>query len=173
MIARIRPATGAMHRLLALGCLLLPVTAVAQPPASDAPPVEITADRAEVDERQGISTYHGEVVVTRGEMTLRGDTLVIHTRERRPHTLEAHGDPARLEAPDPETGAPRIATAAQIDYLLDDERVILIGTARVQTPTEDARAERITYDLRNDSIRAERGEDEDQRVRITIQPGEE
>ncbi len=161
------------RRLLLPVCLLLPLAALAQPPDGDALPVEIAADRAEVDERQGISTYHGDVVLTHGEMTLEADTLTIHTRERRPHTLEAHGAPARLEAPDPETGAMRIATAARIDYLLDEERVILVGAARVQTPTEDARAERITYDLRSDSIQAERGEGEDQRVRITIQPGEE
>ncbi|WP_018873122.1 lipopolysaccharide transport periplasmic protein LptA [Thioalkalivibrio sp. ALJ16] len=151
-----------------LGFLAAPVAA--QQSTGTALPVEITADRAEMDERRGIGTYTGDVIVIRGDMTLEADTVYVRTRDRRPYEMEAHGEPARLESPDPETGAMRIATALRIDYLLDEDRMILTDQAHVVTPSEEARGKRITYDLNTDVIEAERGEGEGERVRITIQP---
>lgn len=150
---------------LALTCL--PLVLAAQTPAL---PVQITADTAEMDERRGIGTYTGDVVVTRGDMTLWADRIVIHAPERRPTRMEAEGNPVRAEAPDPEN-RPRVATALEMDYDLQDEILMLRREARVQTATEDARGERIRYDLAQDIIRIEGTPEE--RVRITIQPGSE
>lgn len=149
--------------------LLAALPVVAQQPL----PVEITADHAEMDDRRGLSTYTGDVVVIRGDMTLEADTVYVRSRDRRPYEMEAHGEPARLESPDPETGEMRVATALRIDYLLNEERVILIDQAHVVTAAEEARGKRIVYDLETDVIEAERGEADDERVRITIQPREE
>lgn len=161
--------------------LLLAVTGVlalflVAPPATgreDALPVEITADHAEMDERAGTGTYTGDVIVVRGDATLEADRVIVHMRERRPYEIEAHGEPARLESPDPETGETRIAEGLRIDYFLDEERVILTERARVITAAEDARGQRITYDLERDVIRAERGDTDDERVHIRLQPRED
>ena len=166
------------RRRAAPGCVLVALAALAFLPVGAAhsappPPVEITADRAHMDDRQGVGTYTGNVVVIRGDTTLTADRLIVHTRDRRPHEIEAHGEPARLEAPDPETGEMRTATALRIDYLLGEERIILTDQARVVTATEEASGRRITYDLEADIIEAERGEAEDERVRIIIQPRED
>ncbi|OOC08873.1 MULTISPECIES: lipopolysaccharide transport periplasmic protein LptA [Thioalkalivibrio] len=149
---------------------------LAAPPATgreDALPVEITADHAEMDERAGTGTYTGDVIVVRGDATLEADRVIVHMRERRPYEIEAHGEPARLESPDPETGEMRIAEGLRIDYFLDEERVILTERARVITAAEDARGQRITYDLERDVIRAERGDTDDERVHIRLQPRED
>ncbi len=155
--------------------LLIP--GLAAPPAAaqedNALPVEITADHAEMDERSGTGTYTGDVLVVRGDTTLEADRVIVHMRERRPYEMEAHGEPARLESPDPETGENRIAVGQRIDYFLDEERVILTGQARVTTAAEDARGQRITYDLERDVIQAERGETDDERVHIRLQPRED
>ncbi|WP_018144527.1 MULTISPECIES: lipopolysaccharide transport periplasmic protein LptA [unclassified Thioalkalivibrio] len=149
---------------------LLATPALAQQGSGPALPVEITADRAEMDERQGLGTYTGDVIVIRGDMTLEADKVYVRTRDRRPYEMEAHGEPARLESPDPETGEMRIATALRIDYLLNEDRMILTDQAHVITTSEEARGKRITYDLTTDVIEAERGEGDSERVRITIQP---
>ncbi|WP_038070705.1 lipopolysaccharide transport periplasmic protein LptA [Thioalkalivibrio thiocyanoxidans] len=152
----------------ALLMLISPVIAQQQPL-----PVEITADHAEMDDRRGVSTYTGDVVVVRGDMTLEADKVYVRSRDRRPYEMEAHGEPARLESPDPETGEMRIATALRIDYLLNEDRVILTDQAHVVTAAEEARGKRIVYDLETDIIEAERGETDDERVRIRIQPRED
>ena len=159
-----RIAAGALRGLL-LACL--PSTLPAQTPTL---PVQITADSAEMDERRGIGTYTGDVVVTHGDMTLWADRIVIHAPDRQPTRMEAKGNPVRAEAPDP-NNQPRVATSLEMEYHLDDEVLVLLGEARVQTLTEDARGERIRYDLAQDVIRIEGTPEE--RVRITIQPGPE
>ncbi|TVP88176.1 MAG: lipopolysaccharide transport periplasmic protein LptA [Thioalkalivibrio sp.] len=152
-----------------LGLLLacLPPVLAAQTPAF---PVQITADSAEMDERRGIGTYTGDVVVTRGDITLWADRIVIHAPDRRPMRMEAEGNPVRAEAPDADN-RPRVATSLEMEYDLQDEVLLLRREARVQTATEDARGERIRYDLARDIIRIDGTPEE--RVRITIQPGPE
>lgn len=156
-----RIATGALFGLLVVG---LPQTLPAQLPAL---PVQISADRAEMDDRQGIGTYTGNVVVRRGDMTLWADTIVIHAPDRRPVRIEAEGNPVRAEAPDPDN-QPRVATALRMEYSIPDDVLLLVNEARVQTLTEDARGERIRYDLAQDIIRIEGTPTE--RVQIIIQP---
>ncbi|MFO8152733.1 lipopolysaccharide transport periplasmic protein LptA [Thioalkalivibrio sp.] len=157
----LRIAAGALRGLL-LACL--PAILAAQTPTL---PVQITADSAEMDERRGIGTYTGDVVVTHGDMTLWADRIVIHAPDRRPTRMEAQGKPVRAEAPDADN-QPRVATSLEMEYHLEDEVLVLLGEARVQTLTEDARGERIRYDLAQDVIRIEGTPEE--RVRITIQP---
>jgi lipopolysaccharide export system protein LptA len=156
-----RIAAAASFGLL-LACL--PAILPAQLPAL---PVQISADSAEMDDRRGIGTYTGNVVIKRGDMTLWADRIVIHAPDRRPVRIEAEGNPVRAEAPDPDN-QPRVATALRMEYRIADDVLLLLREARVQTLTEDARGERITYDLAQDIIRIEGTPTE--RVQIIIQP---
>jgi len=156
-----RIAVGASFGLLLAS---LPAILPAQLPAL---PVQISADSAELDDRRGIGTYTGNVVITRGDMTLWADRIVIHAPDRRPVRIEAEGNPVRAEAPDPDN-QPRVATALRMEYSIADDVLLLLREARVQTLTEDARGERITYDLAQDIIRIEGTPTE--RVQIIIQP---
>jgi lipopolysaccharide export system protein LptA len=92
---------------------------------------------------------------------------VIHAPDRRPVRIEAEGNPVRAEAPDLDN-QPRVATALRMEYSIADDTLLLLRDARVQTATEDARGDRITYDLARDVIRIEGTPTE--RVQITIQP---
>lgn len=151
-----------------LCCLVLgTLPAVASAQGAVALPVQIVADSAEMDDRKGIGTYTGNVVVTRGDLTLRADRIIIYTEERRPARMEAEGNPVRAESPDI-NNEPRIATSARMEYTFDDETLVLLNNARLQTSTEDARGDRITYDLTQDIMRIDGTASE--RVRITIQP---
>jgi lipopolysaccharide export system protein LptA len=142
---------------------LAPIVAAQMP----ALPVQISADRAEMDDRRGVGTYTGDVVVTRGDMTLWADRIVIHAPDRRPLKIEAEGNPVRAEALDPDN-QPRVATALRMEYSIADDTLLLLREARVQTATEDARGDRISYDLAQDIIRIEGTPTE--RVQIIIQP---
>jgi lipopolysaccharide export system protein LptA len=165
--ARKRPA-GASTLLLGLALALVPVLLQAQ--ARPGVPVNIQADSAQMDDRTGIATYSGDVVVTHGDMTLWADQITIHTEDRRPVRIEAEGNPARVESPDL-SQRQRVATARNMEYTFDDEVLVLVRNARVQTATEDTRGDRIRYDLINDVVRVEGRDGE--RVQITIQPREE
>jgi lipopolysaccharide export system protein LptA len=157
---------GALLLGSALGFAPLLLQAQARPGV----PVNIQADSAQMDDRTGVATYVGDVVVTHGDMTLWADQITIHTEDRRPVRIEAEGNPARVESPDLSQRR-RVATARYMEYTFDDEVLVLTRNARVQTATEDTRGDRIRYDLVNDVVRVEGREGE--RVQITIQPREE
>lgn len=155
---------------IALGLTLVcmaPVLHAQTPAAIPALPVQISADRAEMDDRKGVGIYSGNVVVTRGDMTLWADRIVIHAPDRRPLRIEAEGNPVRAEAADLDS-QPRVATALRMEYSIADDVLLLLREARVQTATEDARGDRIRYDLAQDIIRIDGTPTE--RVQIIIQP---
>jgi lipopolysaccharide export system protein LptA len=154
--------------LLGVSLALAPLLLQAQ--ARTGVPVNIEANSAQMDDRTGVATYIGDVVVIHGDMTLWADRITIHTEDRRPVRIEAEGNPARVESPDL-AQRPRIATARNMEYTFDDEVLILTRNARVQTATEDTRGDRIRYDLINEIVRVEGREGE--RVQITIQPRED
>lgn len=161
-------STRASALLFSLALALPPLVLHAQPRPGI--PVNIQADSAQMDDRTGVAVYRGDVVVTHGDMTLWADQITIHTEDRRPVRIEAEGNPARVESPDL-SQRQRIATARNMEYTFDDEVLVLLRDARIQTATEDTRGDRIRYDLINDVVRVEGREGE--RVQITIQPREE
>ena len=80
--------------LLALD--FLATIAHAQEKATNNPqqlPINLKADSGEYDANTGIATYTGHVVVTQGEMNLKGDKITIRLQEGKIHTIESWGNP--------------------------------------------------------------------------------
>lgn len=69
--------------LLSLSAALGSVSAWALPSDREQP-IRIQADSAELDDKQGVAVYRGDVVITQGTMKVTGDTVTI--------TQNAQGD---------------------------------------------------------------------------------
>ncbi len=136
-------------------------------------PMYIEADRAEMNDRTGVSTYRGGVQVSQGSMVLNADTLTVHNRKRQIITVVAKGKPAQFrQRPDNQTEDVK-ANADHIEYRGLDEQLILLGDAKVWQAGNVFQSDRIVYDMKNNVVNAgsEHSEITDQqRVRITIQP---
>jgi len=136
-------------------------------------PMYIEADRAELNDRTGVSTYRGGVQVSQGTMVLNADTLTIHNRKRQIITVVAEGKPAQFrQRPDNQTEDVK-ANADRIEYRGPDEQLILLGGAKVWQAGNVFQSDRIVYDMKHNVVNAggEHSEMTDQpRVRITIQP---
>ena len=133
-------------------------------------PIELEADRAELDNATGVSTYTGNVVVTQGTMRLEADKLILQTVDGDIESMEATGQPAYFrqrpdgEDQDVEGGGRRI------DYRSSDAKVVLTGEAWVNQGKDELRGARIEYDIDADRVLASREQEGEQRVRIIIQP---
>ena len=136
-------------------------------------PMYIEADRAELNDRTGVSTYWGGVQVSQGTMVLNADTLTVHNRKRQIITVVAEGKPAQFrQRPDNQTEDVK-ANADHIEYRGLDEQLILLGGAKVWQAGNVFQSDRIVYDMKHNVVNAggEHSEITDQqRVRITIQP---
>ncbi|WP_157960392.1 lipopolysaccharide transport periplasmic protein LptA [Marinimicrobium alkaliphilum] len=156
--------------LLAL-VLSLPLVASALPDDREQP-IHIEADRAELDQRRGITTYEGDVRMRQGSMRIEADKVIIHTNEANDvERVEAHGSPAHLQQRrDPERG-PMHARADAIDYDVAREQVLLLRNASLEQDGSTMSGNRINYNMLEDLVNITGERDSDSpRVEMVIPP---
>ncbi len=150
--------------------LLLPAAAAALETDPRAP-VHVTADRAVIEEKTGISRFTGSVRLTQGSLTVEGDEVVVHAEPPRGKVtrIVVTGRPARFrQRPAPEA-AFVTGQARRMVYETASARLVLEGAAHlVQGPNEFS-GERIEYDTRRSVVTA-RGGGGTPRVRTILQP---
>jgi lipopolysaccharide export system protein LptA len=163
----------AVPRAATLALVLAAPLAVALTSDRDAP-IEISADRAEIDDATGTATYFGDVRMDQGTLRVTAATLTIETDDDDAVTRitaegEPEGEPARYQQqPEPDAELVR-AQARTIVYFTGDERIELSGKARLRQAQDRFEGDRITYDLRERRVAAQAGR-EDERVNFTIDP---
>ncbi len=130
--------------------------------------VQIEADEAELSELRDTSIYRGNVTLTRGPLSMRGDELKIH---RDPDsgriTATLSGRPATATHRTPEDPEPVVASAQRIVYVTQVEILELAGDARIQRGADQLQGDTVRYDVGNARIQADGGKE---RVRIVINP---
>lgn len=160
-----------IRRRLRLGAAALLLCWTAGVLAQQQPlPIHIESNNADLSQQQGVSTYTGDVVLTRGGLTLRGHRLVI-TRINDRGNIKAvlDGSPATLDKqPDREGNDVVTGNASKIEYTNNNSTILLRGDAVVRRGGDEIHGQTIRHNLDSERTQAERGSDE--RVRITIQP---
>lgn len=140
------------------------------------------------DDAKGITTFTGNVVLTRGNARIQGDRLVITQDAAGNQTAQTTGNPAVFRQRREGTSQLIEGFGRRIDYESRNERVTLSGQARINrflcdgpadsitgaTIVYDARTEMITVDGQRSTPAQARGTDDGAgtrgRVRVVIQP---
>ncbi len=165
------PVTRSGNGPLLFWLLLLLLTPAAV--NADSEELEIDADHWEVDGREGISIYEGNVVIRHKELLIQADRAVF--TEREPGVFEKAemtGSPVTLVIT-PEDGPRTEGEAEFMRYRFEDEVLLMEGTARLKRPRQTLSAESIEYTIPGERIRAQRGEDDEGRVRTRFERGED
>lgn len=152
-----------------IGLLLLAGPALAQ---NQKQPINIDANKADYSQQNGVSTYTGNVHMTRAGLTLTGHKLVV-TRINDRGNIKAvlTGSPAHIDKqPDADSKERVTGHASQINYTNSNAQIVLRGDAVVNRGGDEVRGQVITHDLDTDRTTAERGSDDNDRVHVTIQP---
>ena len=150
-------------------CLLAPQVALALRSDKDQP-IHIAADRANINAKQGVSIYQGNVRVIRGSMHLEADTVTVYSTQNTIKKIIAVGNPVHFrELPDNNKSMIR-ATAQRMEYYADQNKVILLDHAVVWQGTNKFSSQRIVYDTVQDIVTAGQQGSGTQRVHITIVP---
>ncbi|WP_353223918.1 lipopolysaccharide transport periplasmic protein LptA [Salinisphaera hydrothermalis] len=163
--------------LIALALLVAALTpALTLAATSDASkqklPINIQANNADFTQKSGVSTYTGNVHLTRGGLTLTGNKLVV-TQMNDKHQIKAvlTGDPAHIDK-QPDSSDNEVVTghAQQIEYSNASSVITLRGDAVINRNGDQIRGAVITHNVDTGATHAERGQGKDERVHITIQP---
>ena len=164
-----------------VGALLLAVAASASAQGSQNLPIHIESNTADFAQKTGVSTYTGNVHLSRGGLTLTGARLVV-TRINDRGNVKAvlTGNPADIDKQPDSTSAERITGHAdRIEYTNADAMLTLKGDAVLNRAGGDTiNSPVITRNLNTGQTQAQgsqgsaSGGTGDGRVRITIQPDE-
>jgi len=160
--------------LLALLLAVPMVQAQTGDEASTPPPVELVADRAEVDEAEGISVYRGDVVLTRGSLRITGDVMrVYNNADGELERATVDGTPATYR----ETladAAPRRAEAPRMEYhVTGPERLIVKQGGRLWQGENTVTGRVVTHYPQTARTVAESSDDSDDRVNVRVEPATE
>lgn len=133
-------------------------------------PIQLEADRAELDEAHGVSVYTGNVVVIQGTMRLAGDKVTVYTVDGAPQRMVTQGNPAKFRQRPDGKSDDVIATARELEHLIEQDLLKLRGDALVVQAGDRFRGDRMEYNIATDKLDARTDQGSDTRVMITLQP---
>jgi len=178
-VAPSRPA-GTLLALLCASVLAFSAHSLRAAPAEE-PSTQVLSDSLTYDDIKKESVFTGNVLLTRGDMTLHADTLTVRQLPDGTQQGEARankGKLVRIRQDRPETFEAVEGTAQRAEY--DDRKgeFDLVGQAVViryvcGKPFDTIRGERVRYNEKNNTYQAQGGANSsaaDGRVRSVVEP---
>jgi len=134
-------------------------------------PINIQADSLNTSEREGKSIYNGNVIVTQGSLTLKGDKIeVLHPKGSLSKAITT-GQPATFKRYNTEEKSWVKGKASTIEYNTQSKTVLLIGNAEVEQPGKHLiTGPKLFYDMQKQTLSAESTPQEKKRVSVTFTP---
>jgi lipopolysaccharide export system protein LptA len=132
--------------LLGLSAALGSASAWSLPTDRDQP-IHIQSDDAQLDDKRGVATYKGNVVITQGSMKITGNTVTItRNAQGEVDVFTSVGNLAYYEQK-PAVDKPIVqAYAVTIQYYAAQDRIVLIDKAKVVNDGNTSEGEKIVYD---------------------------
>ena len=131
--------------------------------------LEITAERADRNEREGYTVYSGAVILSQGSLRIYADRLTIFHDRVAADRIVAVGEPARLRQQPAIDRQPVRASARRIVYEKSRELVMLRESASIEQDGAVVTGESIQYFMAEERVRADAtADDETSRVQVFI-----
>jgi lipopolysaccharide export system protein LptA len=139
-------------------------------------PTQVEANRMSADDARRLNIFEGNVVVTKGTMTLRADRLVVRQDAAGFQLATATGRPARFrQRQDPKPGEQEgiwiDGEALRIEVDDRNQKIELFEKARVNRGCDEVAGDYIFVDQRSDFYQVSSGKGKEKsRVKAIIQP---
>lgn len=137
-------------------------------------PVTIEANSAQLDDQSGSSIYSGNVSITQGSLHITADKVTAYHKEGDINKIVATGNPAHYEQAGDSKNSIAKASAATINYLTDEHKIVLAGNATLEQDGNTIQGQNITYDMKRKigsaASNAKTSKQEDGRVKMIFQP---
>jgi lipopolysaccharide export system protein LptA len=130
-------------------------------------PINVSADKASKNDKQGLTVYQGDVVITQGSIRITGETISIYDTAGTVDKIVAIGKPAKFkQRPEPQSEY-IIANGSTIEYDIKNETLLLLENALLQQEGNTTNSNKIIYDMKTAAVNAG---DKSGRVIMTIEP---
>ncbi len=157
--------------LLAAWCVW---TAAHAESADAGKPIHMEADRVRIDEMQQLSTFTGNVVLTQGTRSLKGEQIVVKRNKQGFEQGTATGHPAEFREKRDGSDEYVEAYGERIDYDVIANVVNIYGQAQIKSGQNSVSGDHVVYDLRTEVFQATGAPPAlpgKKRVTVEIQPG--
>lgn len=134
------------------------------------PAIVLEADQADIDDKQGVSVYTGNVKMTRAELQIDSDKMTVYRTQQELQKIIATGAPVRLFQAATTTQKEIRGEGLRLEYDASSGDVILTENAKLHQGADDFSGNIIRYNVKSEMVKASKGQNSDQRVRIVIQP---
>ncbi|MGH8381562.1 lipopolysaccharide transport periplasmic protein LptA [Pseudomonas sp.] len=160
--------------LLSLSAALGSASAWALPNDRDQP-IRIQADNAHLDDKKGVATYTGDVIITQGSMMIKGNTVTITRADSGDiDVVTSVGNLAYFEQQQSAAKPDKMqGYAVTIQYQAQKDLVVLTDRAKVINEGNTTEGEKIVYNTKSQVATAGRGGNVStprQRIDMVIQP---
>ncbi|MFT7559852.1 MAG: lipopolysaccharide export system protein LptA [Flavobacteriales bacterium] len=142
-------------------------------PSDTEQPLYVESEQVEFDEKQGLTTYSGTVLMRQGTMRIEAEKIVIHGKIDRANMVVATGGPAHFSQTPEKQTIPVTAQAKRLEYRVDQQTLILTGDAALDQEGTSLSGDKIEYDVKKAIVKAGGGTLQDgsqTRVKMVIPP---
>ncbi|WP_373768211.1 lipopolysaccharide transport periplasmic protein LptA [Glaesserella sp.] len=119
-------------------------------------PINIDSGSQSLDMENNIVTFSDNVVITQGSIKVHASKVTITRREGKKETIDASGAPVTFQQT-LDDGKPVNGKANSVHYDLGTEFLTLIGNAELKQMDSAIKAEKITYDVKKQQLKASGG----------------
>lgn len=131
-------------------------------------PIEIESDSATLDDKTGISSYTGNVIISQGQSRLEAEYILVSSQDRKISSIVATGSPAHfVQKAD---GTSTHGYGNSISYNTELESLTFKGNAKLIQAENSFSGEEIEYDVTKKAIKAKGDENIGTRVKIQYYP---
>lgn len=136
-------------------------------------PISIESNHAELDEKKGIGTYMGNVILQQGGIKITADKITVYANKGELQKLIAEGNPVRFTQ-DRENLENITGSSLRMEYDAESKHFLLINNAELMQGKNRFSGQHIQFDPDQEKVIATGSSDKTgesaQRVQITIQP---
>lgn len=133
-------------------------------------PVRIDADRIEADQRQGVSRYIGNVVVTQGGLTIRAERAEVRAAHGGIASVAASGKPVQFERAATADVEAASGSADRIEFNAERNQLDAFGNVNLRQGRQEFSGATVRYSVSEQTVVVE-GEP-GRRVQVLFEPGD-
>ena len=141
--------------LFLTACLTMSMSAYALRGDTDQP-INIDSGSQSLDMDNNVVIFTDNVLITQGSIKITANKVTITRQEGKKETIDANGSPVTFQQT-LDNGKPVNGKASSVNYDLGSEFLTLIGNAELKQLDSFIKAERITYDVKKQQLKATSG----------------
>lgn len=153
--------------LIALTAIMLSAPVMAEK-ADSAKPIELSADRGSLDQKKGITTWEGNVIVTQGTLNLKAQRVTVIRDAQGLQQLQAQGSPAYFRQKMDGSNEYVDGNANNINYNAAANVATFTGNAKIKRGQDTVSGDVIVYNTSTETYQATGGTSGTGGGRVTV-----